>query len=180
MVELTSKLLIVVFLSCLATTTISCSSAEEVEPETQNIIMTIATASPTPISTVTPIPTATNLPIEIIESISPISPITTTVSPITTTEDAGMVSNSKLIPGSEKSLEATIADLATQSNITSDQISVISVKAMEWSDSSLGCPQEGYMYAQVITAGYLIILEAGGQSYPYHTDQTGNVILCQE
>ena len=54
------------------------------------------------------------------------------------------------------------------------------MEAVEWSDASLGCPQEGFMYAQVITPGYLIILEAQGEQYEYHTDQTTNVVLCQE
>jgi hypothetical protein len=51
---------------------------------------------------------------------------------------------------------------------------------MEWSDASLGCPQEGMMYAQVITPGYLIVLEAQGQTFEYHTDQGTNVVLCQK
>jgi len=33
-------------------------------------------------------------------------------------------------------------------------------------------------YAQVETPGYMILLEAGGQSYNYHTDAIETVVLC--
>ena len=36
------------------------------------------------------------------------------------------------------------------------------------------------MYAQVITPGYLITLEANGQQYEYHTNETNVVVLCEE
>jgi hypothetical protein len=52
------------------------------------------------------------------------------------------------------------------------------MEEQQWSDTSLGCPQEGFMYAQVITPGYLIVLEAQGQTYEYHTDTQANVVLC--
>ena len=49
---------------------------------------------------------------------------------------------------------------------------------MEWSDASLGCPQPGMAYAQVITPGFRIALEAQGQLYQYHTDTKGQILLC--
>jgi hypothetical protein len=84
------------------------------------------------------------------------------------------------IPGSEAALAAAIADLSQRTGVSADQITLVSMEAREWSDASLGCPQEGMMYAQVITPGYLIILAAQGQQYEYHTDQAANVVLCQQ
>jgi hypothetical protein len=84
------------------------------------------------------------------------------------------------LPGSEESLAAAIADLVEQAGLAEEEIRLVSMEAVEWRDASLGCPQEGFMYAQVITPGYLIILEAAGQEYEYHTDQRANVVLCQE
>jgi len=52
------------------------------------------------------------------------------------------------------------------------------VEPTEWRDSSLGCPQPGMNYLQVITPGYLIVLEAQGRSYEYHTDRQTRVIRC--
>ena len=45
-------------------------------------------------------------------------------------------------------------------------------------DGSLGCPQPGMVYAQVITPGYWIVLEVNDQKYPYHTDRKDQIILC--
>jgi hypothetical protein len=84
------------------------------------------------------------------------------------------------IPGSEAALAAAVADLTKQTGLPADQITLVSIEGRDWSDASLGCPQEGMMYAQVITPGYLIILEVQGQQYEYHTDQTTNVILCNQ
>ncbi|OGG14735.1 hypothetical protein A2773_03920 [Candidatus Gottesmanbacteria bacterium RIFCSPHIGHO2_01_FULL_39_10] len=69
-------------------------------------------------------------------------------------------------------------DLAQKLNIQEKEISVKNIEKKDWSDSSLGCPKPGMMYAQVITPGYLITLEAGGQEYNYHTSSE-IVSLCQ-
>jgi hypothetical protein len=70
-------------------------------------------------------------------------------------------------------------DLAGRLGLEPDQIELVSVQAVEWSDTSLGCPQPGMMYAQVITPGYRVTLEAEGQTYDYHTNQSDHVVLCQ-
>ena len=66
-----------------------------------------------------------------------------------------------------------MADLAGQLGIAAEAITVRSVEAVEWPDASLGCPKPGMMYAQVITPGYRIVLEANGQSYEYHAGRSG-------
>jgi hypothetical protein len=71
-------------------------------------------------------------------------------------------------------------DLAQRLSLASDDIRLVSVEAVEWSDTSLGCPQPGMMYAQVITPGYRVVLEAGGQKYEYHTDTGRFVVLCEK
>jgi hypothetical protein len=72
------------------------------------------------------------------------------------------------------------ADLAGRKGIEREQITVESVKAVEWSDASLGCPEPGMFYAQVITPGYRIVLSHDGQTYRYHTDRGNRVVLCGE
>ncbi len=49
---------------------------------------------------------------------------------------------------------------------------------VEWSDASLGCPREQLAYAQVITPGFLIVVEVGGNRLNYHTDANGRFVLC--
>jgi hypothetical protein len=76
-------------------------------------------------------------------------------------------------------VDAAKRDLSARSGIPADGIDVVRVEEMEWPDSSLGCPQPGQMYAQVITPGYRIILRANNAIYQYHADTGSRVILCQ-
>ncbi|MGC8836860.1 MAG: hypothetical protein ACP5UM_00470 [Anaerolineae bacterium] len=62
------------------------------------------------------------------------------------------------------------ATLAGQLAIPVETIQVLEVEAVEWPDTSLGCPEPGMMYAQVITPGYRVRLRAGEATYTLHTD----------
>ena len=81
-------------------------------------------------------------------------------------------------PTAEAAVAAAKADLADRLGTAREGILVTSIEAVEWSDSSLGCPQPGMMYLQVITPGFRVILQAQGQAYEYHTDQGRNAVLC--
>jgi hypothetical protein len=70
-------------------------------------------------------------------------------------------------------------DLAGRLGLAADRIQVLSTEAVEWPDTGLGCPQPGMMYAQVLTPGHRIVLQADGQSYTYHTGGD-NLVLCEE
>ncbi|HYR20975.1 MAG TPA: hypothetical protein VEQ15_15870, partial [Myxococcales bacterium] len=52
-------------------------------------------------------------------------------------------------------------------------------RPQSWPDTSLGCPKPGMSYAQVVTRGFLIELEAAGKSYRYHSDLE-RVVPCEE
>ncbi len=77
-------------------------------------------------------------------------------------------------------VEAVVADLAGRLNLPPAQIRVVQVEEKMWPDSSLGCPQPGQMYLQVITPGYRILLEAAGRQYDYHTGSEARFILCEK
>ncbi len=68
--------------------------------------------------------------------------------------------------------------LANELGCEPDQVAVVSAEAVEWPDSSLGCPQPGMMYLQVITPGYYVVLEHNGRRYTYHTDRGRRAIRC--
>ena len=52
---------------------------------------------------------------------------------------------------------------------------------MQWSDASLGCPQEGFAYAQVITPGYKLLYSLGGADYAVHTNADGShAVVCED
>jgi len=80
----------------------------------------------------------------------------------------------------EQAIRLSREDLAQRLGLAPEAIRLVSVEAVEWSDASLGCLQPGMMYAQVITPGFRVVLEAVGQTYGYHTDTGRLVVLCGE
>lgn len=90
--------------------------------------------------------------------------------------------------GEELSEEEILAlvkeDLADREGVDVDEIGHPSVEQKTWSDTSLGCPQEGMMYAEVLTPGYQITLSIGGpasiEQFDYRTDMLGNFVLCEK
>jgi len=77
-------------------------------------------------------------------------------------------------------IERAKAEVAGLARSSAESVQVVSVEAVDWSDSSLGCPKPGMMYAQVITPGYQIVLESGGRTYEFHTTQNpeGPLVRC--
>lgn len=59
-------------------------------------------------------------------------------------------------------------------------ITVGDITPTEWNDSSLGCPQPGMMYLQVITPGFQIVLEHNGTAYTFHTDRGRRAVHCDK
>ena len=71
-------------------------------------------------------------------------------------------------------------DLASALNVEMAEIMMAEAQATEWHDTSLGCPEPGKMYAQVITPGYRLTLAVDGRLYVYHTDEGHQAIRCEE
>ena len=74
-------------------------------------------------------------------------------------------------------VDQAIADLARRLQVSPEAVQVRRVEAVEWPDTSLGCPEPGMMYAQVITPGYRIILAVGEELHEYHASRS-RVIYC--
>ncbi len=68
--------------------------------------------------------------------------------------------------------------LAAELNVPIDSIEVDTVRAVEWRDSSIGCPQPGQSYLQVITPGHKITLRVGGTFYFVH-EANGRAFVCK-
>ena len=83
-----------------------------------------------------------------------------------------------ITPGLEKLVDRSKNDLAQRLSIPTDEIIFLEAASVTWPDSSLGCPQEGMMYTQVLTPGYLIRLQAGDIEYEYHAGRGSTVIYC--
>ena len=56
--------------------------------------------------------------------------------------------------------------LAVQTGLTLN-----SARPVDWPDASLGCPEEGQVYAPVVTPGFSLVFDVQGQSYEVHTDR---------
>lgn len=72
--------------------------------------------------------------------------------------------------------ETVIKQLAANLGLEEDDITVISSEETEFGDACLGVVMEGVMCAQVVTPGWVIVLEADGNQYEYHTSEDGSRI----
>ena len=97
---------------------------EAIPPETATSSPEVQPAPPS----ATPM---TELPTEIIEPVSPISPATT----VETAMENSTSRSIAPIPGSDAAVAAAIADLVKQKNLPADGISVTTVEAMDWPDT---------------------------------------------
>ena len=59
-------------------------------------------------------------------------------------------------------------DLALKTGADIEKMAVESVEEFNFSDASLGVAEPGVEYTQVITPGYIIMLNAEGETYEYH------------
>lgn len=74
--------------------------------------------------------------------------------------------------------DAAILDLASQANVSEDDIVIVETREVQWPDGSLGCPEEGKLYTQAVVEGTQVLLEVDGRIYDYRADPEGNVVLC--
>jgi hypothetical protein len=77
-------------------------------------------------------------------------------------------------------VDKAIADLNDRLDVSEDTITVVKVEATEFSDTSLGVPKPGESYAQVLTPGYIIVLEVNGDNYVYHAADDRVVFVPEE
>jgi hypothetical protein len=79
-----------------------------------------------------------------------------------------------------QAIDPARADLAARLSVPLDQVQLVSAEAVDWPDASLGCPQPGMMYAQVITRGFKLTFQVNNQQYTYHGDDSGYFFLCEQ
>jgi hypothetical protein len=105
------------------------------------------------------------------------------ISPLTivaVTEETTVTPSPEIDPALRTLVDQAVADLATRLKIDASSIVTVSAQAMEWPDGSLGCPQPGMLYTQVMVDGALIQLSVDGTSYSYHSGASGAPFLCQK
>jgi hypothetical protein len=70
--------------------------------------------------------------------------------------------------------QVVIKQLAANLGLQESDISVVSSTTIEFNDACMGVAMEGIMCAQVVTPGHIIVLEANGVQYEYHTSADGS------
>ena len=124
------------------------------------------------------------------EQVDVAKPVTEAATVVPTAADSGGSTDASSTPTSsvvkvkppaeaKRVVELAMDDLIQKTGVALKAVRLVSVEAVQWSDASLGCPKPGMVYAQVITPGFLVVLEAMGDEYEYHTDEGRFVVLCQ-
>jgi hypothetical protein len=93
---------------------------------------------------------------------------------------ASSVPGSNLSPDQQAAVAAAVQDATSRLGLSPGDVSLERVEAREWGDSSLGCPQPGNLYSQIVTPGFLIVINTGGKQLEYHSDTRARVVLCRE
>lgn len=80
------------------------------------------------------------------------------------------VINDSVVPEYSPVVDIAKKDLSERLNLPVEEIKLVKEEAVDWPDTSLGYPEKGMMYAQVITPGFRIIVKAQDKLYEYHSD----------
>lgn len=78
--------------------------------------------------------------------------------------------NNSIVPEYSPVVDLSVKDLSERLKIPAGDIKLVKEEPVDWPDASIGFPEKGMMYAQVITPGFRIILNAQGKLYEYHSD----------
>ncbi|HTP06669.1 MAG TPA: hypothetical protein VMP08_00355 [Anaerolineae bacterium] len=95
------------------------------------------------------------------------------------TPEPTMPASSQVESGLQPLIEIAITDLANRLSINRESIEVVSAQTVVWPDRSLGCPQPGMVYPQVLAEGYHIELSVKGEVYSYHGGEGRGPFLCE-
>lgn len=81
--------------------------------------------------------------------------------------------------GQALAIEAAFAQLEVMGGPPSSEVDVSGVESVTWSDACLGIETPGIACAQVITPGYIVVLDTGILAYTFHTDANGHAVLAE-
>jgi len=73
---------------------------------------------------------------------------------------------------------AVVADAAKRFNVAESAVVLTSAEQVTWPDGSLGCPEPGRMYTQMLVEGFRVSAKTTEGELLYHTDSRGNVANC--
>jgi hypothetical protein len=111
-------------------------------------------------------------------------PVTLVPVPTTQIKKEDLVTGDKLLPKPiDPALESFVnqakQDLAKRLSIALDQITPVDAEMVVWPDGSLGCPEPGMAFTQVLQEGMRIRLSVGDKVYHYHSGGGRPLFLCE-
>ena len=142
------------------------SSAAQSNTAQTNIAPTATTVAPAATAAA---PTSTSTPLAV-------SPLTV----VAVTEEATVAPSPSIDPALQPLVDQAVADLASRLKVDASKIDTVSAQAVSWPDGSLGCPQPGMAYTQVMVDGSQIQLSVNGTTYSYHSGGSRAPFLCQK
>jgi hypothetical protein len=93
-----------------------------------------------------------------------------------TNQDGSVVAPEAPLADSTVARDAAVQALMAALGLGQADLRVVAVTAINWSDSCLGLAQPDTVCADVITPGWIVVLEAQGQQYLYHADAAGTLV----
>lgn len=75
---------------------------------------------------------------------------------------------------------AALTALSEKKNFPADEIKVASTEAVTWPDGCLGVVRIGVLCTEAEVPGFKIVLETDGNSYEFHTNEDGSVVILAE
>jgi hypothetical protein len=103
---------------------------------------------------------------------------TTGGQPSMTPSSTSSSSSGPASPGSGPAEKAK-ADLMKRLGVEAAQVTVVSSDEVTWPDGSLGCPEPGMHYTQMLVPGNRTVLQVGGKQYEYHSGGQRAPFLCE-
>src|SRR5579859_4237539 len=100
----------------------------------------------------------------------PTTPAAPQPSPALASPVASVLPGSLSNPDPQPSVDAALRDAAGHLGVPPTDLRVDQVDARQWGDASLGCPQPGQMYSQIVTPGFAIVISGAGKQLEYHSD----------
>jgi hypothetical protein len=74
--------------------------------------------------------------------------------------------------------EQARAEAARQLKAPTSEFTVVTIEPTQWTDSSLGCRKPGMTYAQVMSDGYIVVLERQGERHPVNVAGS-RAVMCE-
>jgi hypothetical protein len=80
--------------------------------------------------------------------------------------------------GAQAAADQARAEAAKQLRAQASEFTVVTVEPAQWSDSSLGCRKPNAMYQQVISNGYVVVLERQGKRHQVNVAGS-RAVICE-